>query len=402
VQADSAERGDAGHGTSRQGTAVIVGSPQASTRFLRARAQAQVLRQLIVEAAPGAREARRRHIRFYHDMWRSAATDLGATVTPMGNGAIEIALGALRLRVAGTHCSVDGPDVLDLAGDKPRVSRMLTGAGLPVPPHRVFSLDALDAALDLVADTPGGCVVKPAQNTGGGRGVTTGIHDTDRLARAVAGAAAAGVRVTKPGHPLRRLPGMLRNLEQVPLLVERQITGDNYRLLFLDGELIDAIRREPPSVIGDGHTDIAGLVSKHNDDRLRSPGHRAQSLVTIDLELTSTLREQGLSLSAVPALGTKVRLKTAVNETAPECNHPARDELCDAVVEQAARAAAVVGARLAGVDVITDDPRRALSDSSGCILEVNTTPGLAMHRHGHPGAVEPAAAILHRLAASTS
>ena len=62
-----------------------------------------------------------------------------------------------------------------------------------------------------------------------------------------------------------------------------------------------------------------------------------------------------------------------------------------------AQAAAVIGARLAGVDIITPDPSISLDKSGGVVLEVNTTPGYYYHYHRRGGPVPVACAILECL-----
>jgi cyanophycin synthetase len=49
------------------------------------------------------------------------------------------------------------------------------------------------------------------------------------------------------------------------------------------------------------------------------------------------------------------------------------------LVAEAREAAAQVGVRLAGVDLITSDLGRCLKESGGVIIEVNGTPGLHYH-----------------------
>lgn len=370
---------------------------RSTTVLPKARAGIHLVGQLFSEGTSRSqRAASHQHTRFYQETWAAAARELGLAVTAGREGWLEVDLGPEKVRLSGSDCSIDGPDVLGLAGDKPRVYAMLHRAGLPAPAHQVFTLAELGAAGRFVEATPGACVVKPARNSAMGKGVTTGIRTMRDLERAAVAATAAGARVLRSDPRLYGLVDVLRR--EVPLLVERQVPGVNYRLLFLDGQLIDAIRREPPSVTGDGRTTVEELISSHNESRLRAGGRWAQRLITRDLELERSLERQGLSLSARPADGLRVVLKAAVNETSPEDNHPAHAELCDALVEQAAVAVATVGARLAGVDVITDDPGRPLAEGRGCILEVNTTPGLAMHLHGHPGAIDPAVVVLDHLA----
>ena len=51
------------------------------------------------------------------------------------------------------------------------------------------------------------------------------------------------------------------------------------------------------------------------------------------------------------------------------------------LVEACRRAAAAVGLRLAGVDVITPDASQPLESAGGVVAEVNGTPGIHHHYH---------------------
>jgi len=349
------------------------------------------------------RGERRHHTAYYRQLWMEAAAHVDAPVRAVEDGYLEINLGATTVRVRGTHCSIDDRAALQRAGDKILVHRLLAEAGLPAPEHLVFTLPEIARAERFLADAPGACVVKPGHDSAAGAGVTTGVRTEADLAAAVAVAAEAAARtarVDRSGNPLVALAAVYGQLSKVPLLVERQVPGANYRLLFLDGELVDAIRRGVPSVTGDGHSTVAELLKEHNGQRLREGGVRGQLLVSLDLDCRRTLADQGLTPSSVPANGMQVRIKTTINQTAADTNSPARDELHPSIVQAAARAATIVGVRWAGVDVLTPDPSVALAESGGRILEVNTTPGLAMHHHGKPGQVEPAKVLLERLCES--
>jgi len=76
-----------------------------------------------------------------------------------------------------------------------------------------------------------------------------------------------------------------------------------------------------------------------------------------------------------------VKLKTVINDNAGAENESAAHLLCPSIIADGVRAAAAVGARLAGVDVITTDPSVPLAESGGVVLEVNTTPGFYYHYH---------------------
>jgi cyanophycin synthetase len=217
--------------------------------------------------------------------------------------------------------------------------------------------------------------VKPAYGTGGGSGVTTGVTSRLKLAPAIARAGAYCPEI----------------------VVEEQIDGANYRLLYLDGELLDAVERRPPSVRGDGVSTLEQLIEAENADRLQRGIEASQFFLRVDRELRQTLRRAGRDMDAVPAAGEVVYLKTVVSDGRREDNVPAMDRLCDAVVAAGAEAAAAVGARLAGVDVITPDASLPLDEAGGAICEVNTTPGYYYHYKTAGEPVPVAELVLRRL-----
>ena len=87
----------------------------------------------------------------------------------------------------------------------------------------------------------------------------------------------------------------------------------------------------------------------------------SHGLLTVDLDMRRTLARQGLSLRSVPPRGAEVVLKTVINENRGADNRSAADVLCDPVITDGARAAEAVGVRLAGIDLITRDPRVPLA-----------------------------------------
>lgn len=380
--------------------------PHTTDAAVRLRAAADLTRGIVRQRVSTIRRTERQQQNaYYRGLWHDVATRLGAAVRPVDGGYLEITLGTSVATVRNTHCTIDGRDVLQRAGDKVLVHRLLADAGLPAPEHAVFTLAGFDRARAFLAASPGECVVKPGQDSSAGSGVTTLVRTSQDLVRAAAEAAQVGARssrAAKAGGRVTRLTATFRALTEVPLLIERQVPGGNYRLLFLDGVLVDAIRRGVPSVVGDGEATVDALFERLNAERIRAGGVIAQSLVKYDLDSERTLADQGLTRASIPALGRVVRIKTTINSSAADTNSPARDELCDDIVKQAALAAELVGVRWAGVDVITADPAVPLDESGGRILEVNTTPGLAMHYHGKPGQVDPAQELLERLAAQAA
>jgi cyanophycin synthetase len=313
---------------------------------------------------------------FYRGVWLKAAEKLGASTRFLEDDVMEIERGDFRARVRQNETPLDDYVTVRVAGNKPLTYRLLSEAGLPIPEHARFTLANMRPAIEFLDERRRECVVKPAHDTGGGVGVITGVRSHHRLAHA---AAAASV------------------VYGSELLIEEQVPGDNYRLLYLDGRLVDAVVRGAPSVVGDGRSTVRELLARSNEARLARGSAACQSLVRADLEMRHTLAGQGLKLNSRPAAGTVVKLKSVVNDNCGSENATATDALCDSIIDDGARAAAALGVRLAGIDVITADPSVPLRESQGVILEVNTSPGHHWHYHKRDGTFHVAALVLETL-----
>jgi cyanophycin synthetase len=311
---------------------------------------------------------------FYREVWEGAAERLGARVQDLGSGFLEIRTGDVSTRVWRQLTEVDEAVSLRLALDKARVHRLLVQRGVTVPEHREF--DCLDeaAALDFMGAVGGECFVKPSTGTSGGAGVTGRVRDTRSLARA------------------RLSAGRFDR----SLLIERQVPGDMYRLLFLDGRLVDTVRRRVPTVTGDGRSSVLDLILAENRRRLAA--ERPRSLMTVDLDSVLSLEAQGLQASSVPELGRMVAVKSTSSDNGERDNHTIR-AVAPAVVQESARAVAAVGLRLGGIDLVTPDITRGLREAGGAIIEVNGTPGFQYHYEveDRAGATQVALPVLETL-----
>ncbi len=338
------------------------------TRVLDALAMVGFARAIWQRTRRPVREAKSARADFYREAWEAAAENMHGAVRRLTKDLLEITLAGQRIRVYRNYTPLDNPLTLRLAGDKTLVLSLLRDAKLPVTAHRAFRPGNIGDAIEFLDCAEGPCVVKPAGGTGGGQGVTTGIEKYSQL---VLAATSTGVLPTQP------------------LLIEREVPGENYRLLYLDGVLLDAVLRRSPGVTGDGVTSVRKLIQAANADRLRSGYAVAQTVLEIDRDLRLTLSRAGLSLDHVPPAGVEVKLKTAINSNTADENESVLHRICPAIVQSGARAAEVVGARLAGVDIITTDLSLPLEETGGVILEVNTTPGFHYHYHkkGPPLAV---------------
>jgi D-alanine-D-alanine ligase-like ATP-grasp enzyme len=309
-------------------------------------------------------------------IWSRAAAAAGAELEVPGGGFYAFRRGGATTRAWRHITPLDDAVTIRLALDKPMVQRLLRERGITVPASREVLFDDWATALDFVAAEPGPCVVKPS-GLSGGSGVTCGVRGERELRRALVRASRLGRRVT----------------------LERQFPGDVYRLLFLDGELLDVIRRRPPTLVGDGESTLSELVAAENRRRIAATGSAGLTLLRVDLDAVLTLERAGIGLRTVPAAGSSVRLKTVTSQNRVEDNETVREGLSPQLVDEAAAASAVVGLRIAGVDLVTPDPGMSLQASGGAIVEVNGTPGLHYHYLvADPGAAtDVAAPVLERM-----
>jgi cyanophycin synthetase len=291
----------------------------------------------------------------YERIWREAAERVHASFAELAPGLFECRRDGAVARVYQQLVALDDPVTLRVALDKALVHRLLGQVGVRIPEHLEFDAADPGPALEFLARAGGSCVVKPAAGTGGGSGTTTDIAAPEELLRARLHAGAGR------------------------LLIERQVEGAVYRLLLLDGELLDVVRSVPGHLVGDGRASVEQLIARENERRLRAAGAAKLSPLGVNLDMVIALERAGLTLSSVPAAGRRVRLGTVTNNNLVEDNETFHGELAQEILTQARTAQRAVGLRLAGVDVITPDPSLPLAQAGGVINEVNGTPGLHHH-----------------------
>ncbi|MDF0599624.1 hypothetical protein P1J78_02660 [Psychromarinibacter sp. C21-152] len=295
--------------------------------------------------------------RFYDRLWAEAAREIGATVEPTPLRLTCIRRGPMVTYLRESEVMLDNALMFDVVGDKAFCYRLFADRGLPVPAYCAFSPGRLADAETFLELLGAPVAVKPMAGTGGGRGVTTGIRTAAALRRAARYASGYGPR----------------------LLAEEELGGESIRLLYLDGVFLDAVRRERPRVTGDGRSTLRALIRQENVRRRDAAEPVALSPLRLDEDMRNTLARQGLGLRHVPAAGTEVTVKGAVNENAAAQNHSIRDAIHPDIVDRIGRLVRDMGVRFAGVDLLAGDVSRPLAETDAVVHEVNANPGLHHH-----------------------
>mgnify|MGYP003647843298 CR=1 FL=1 len=293
---------------------------------------------------------------YYRQFWAEVATTFEAEIETLSSGLIQISKQGWTTFVRQHEMMFDSPLMLDIMGNKALTYQLLHNLQAPIVPHLQFSMTELEAARRFL-QTHREIVVKPASGTGGGRGVTTGIS-TDRQLRDAARIAARSDR---------------------NLIVEKQVEGESYRLLFINGRFIDAIRRDPPRVIGDGKSTIRQLIRAENARRENEIPIRALSPLVIDRDMMNWMKSSDRSLSDVPAANESVQVKRATNENDKDGNLNVTDLVSQVIVSRCAELVQKLGVQFAGVDLICRDIGGSFLPDNCYVGEINTTPGLHHH-----------------------
>ena len=240
-----------------------------------------------------------------------------------------------------------------ISKDKIMCGQLLASMGLPVANHALAH--SVDDAVKIAEQIGYPVVVKPV-DADQGLGVTAGIEDENDLRQAFATAAEVGKRV----------------------MVEKHHDGSDYRVTVLHGKAIKVMDRRPGGVTGDGSHTIAELVEARN---VRDAARRAKFRkkrrhpLLIDEEAMFLLSSEGLTPLSVLPLGQFLPLRRRANISAGGTYEIlALDEVHPDNLQLGESAASALGLDIAGIDIISLDPRASWRETGGIICEVNGQP----------------------------
>ena len=293
----------------------------------------------------------------YTAIWARVAKQLGGSVTELRGGYMVLECNGSWTIVHNAKVRIDDHVALTVAGNKPLIYDLLKRGDLDhLPKYLVYTLTELEAASRFLNGRD--CfVVKPAYGTGGGDGVTTLVRNKNELLRASLFAASFCPEI----------------------LIEEEVAGKSYRLLYLGTKLIDAIERRPPIIVGDGKSTIKRLIATENQLRESAEGKIATSQITIDSALKNRLKEISLRMSSVPAAGEEVIVKTVINQNRRDENIRVTSSVHSTFEELGAAVAKYLDLNLVGVDIIAKDISKPLDTQRAIINDINTMPGLHHH-----------------------
>lgn len=170
------------------------------------------------------------------------------------------------------------------------------------------------------------------------------------------------------------------------ILIEEFLPGPEYRFLVLGDTTVAVCNRVPANVKGDGSLTISELVDKKNSDPRRGLGHTTPlEKIQKSLIETEVLAEQGLNWDYVPKRDEIIYLRRNSNISTGGDSLDYTDKVHPKFLEIAAKAAASVGAKICGVDIISESIEMEPKTNSYGILEINFNPVLYIHDFPYQG-----------------
>jgi len=271
------------------------------------------------------------------------------------NSLVQLGYGINQMRFQATITCKTSSIAVDIACNKEQTKKMLDAASIPVANGGIcVDEDDLD---DVIQKIGYPIVIKPLDGNHG-KGASINVKTREDAVDGLAYAKKYSHRV----------------------IVEKFITGHDFRVLIIDNKLVAAAKREPAHVKGDGKHTIQQLIEETNKDTRRGYGHEnVLTQIDVDRDTTDLLEKLNYTLETVPKKGEVVYLKSTANLSTggtsidvTDMMHPENIFLCE-------RISRVIGLDICGVDIMAENLTQPLKENGGCILEVNAAPGFRMH-----------------------
>ena len=267
----------------------------------------------------------------------------------------QLGYGANQKRIQATVTSETSSIGVELACDKEDTKYLLEQAEVEVPRGDIISRESSVKEACRYVGFP--IVMKPIGGNHG-RGITVDINNYEDALEAFKIAKEVSRRV----------------------IVEKYITGEDYRLLVINNQFVAAAKRTPAHVVGDGKHTIEELVAEVNKDPRRGYGHeKVLTAITINELTKNIIKDAGYKTDSILDEGEMLILKDTANLSTGGTAEDVTDIVHPANISMAERISKIIDLDICGIDVMTTDITKPLSDTGGAVLEVNAGPGFRMH-----------------------
>ncbi len=271
------------------------------------------------------------------------------------NSLIQLGAGVNQMRFQATITCKTSNIAVDIACNKEQTKKMLDEASIPVAKGDIC-YDEEDLQ-ETIEDIGYPIVIKPLDGNHG-KGASINVTNWDDAVKGLWHAKDYSRRV----------------------IVEKFITGFDFRVLVINNEVVAAAQRVPAHVIGNGKNNIKELIDITNEDPRRGYGHEnVLTEITIDKSTERLIENAGYSLESILPEKETLYLKSTANLSTGGTSVDVTDLMHPENVFLAERISRVIGLDICGIDIMAPNLTQSLKENGGVILEVNAAPGFRMH-----------------------
>ena len=271
------------------------------------------------------------------------------------NSLVQLGYGINQMRFQATITCQTSHIAVDIACDKEATKRMLDKASIPVAKGDIC-VDEED--LELTIKKIGYPIVLKPLDGNHGKGASINVKDWESAKAGLAHAKQYSRRV----------------------IVEKFITGFDFRILVINNKVVAAAKRVPAHVVGNGINSIQELIDIENLDPRRGYGHEnVLTEISIDRDSLDLLEKEGLTTESIPEKGKIIYLKSTANLSTGGTSVDVTDMMHPENIFLAERISRVIGLDVCGIDIMAENLTQPLQENGGVILEVNAAPGFRMH-----------------------
>ncbi len=271
------------------------------------------------------------------------------------NSLIQLGAGVNQMRFQATITCKTSNIAVDIACNKEQTKKMLDDASIPVAKGDIC-YDEEDLK-DTIDDIGYPIVIKPLDGNHG-KGASINVTNWEDAVKGLKHAKEYSRRV----------------------IVEKFVTGFDFRVLVINNEVIAAAQRVPAHVIGNGKNTIQELIDITNEDPRRGYGHEnVLTEITIDRTTERLIDNAGYTLNSVLPENETLYLKSTANLSTGGTSVDVTDLMHPENVFIAERISRVIGLDICGIDIMAPNLTQSLKENGGVILEVNAAPGFRMH-----------------------
>ncbi|WP_165771596.1 MmgE/PrpD family protein [Vreelandella nigrificans] len=241
--------------------------------------------------------------------------------------------------------------------DKHLTKKILGREGINVPAANLYGNDNIEEALIFANKLNYSVVVKP--NSGrGGKCVFVDLKNSDEVRKSIS-------NILKTGYQ--------------DYLIEEKVSGSDFRIFVVAGEIKAVAKRVPANVVGNGIQSVRELVDEKNNKRLQNP-YLKKSLISLDDEASDYLALAGYDFDSVPKSGEFLRLRGAANVSSGGDCIDVTEYIHTDFKNIARKAYSSLGYPLHfGLDLFCESISEPAKKQSWNVLEINASPDFGMH-----------------------